>query len=121
MQIIWHDCRAALLVPIEERNKYSGCGAGKLTARIKTDGSLTACVFLSNSAGNLNEKRFLDIWNNSPSLDAIRNRDLVGGNCLSCSHKSICGGCRAFSMANYGNPLMGDPSCWIKKESVPAV
>lgn len=120
MQIIWHDCRAALLVPPEERDKYSGCGAGKLTARIMTDGSLTACVFLANPAGNLNETPFREIWNNSPVLDAIRNRDLIGGNCLSCSFKSTCGGCRAVSMAYYGNPLMGDPSCWIKKEAVPS-
>ncbi len=116
MQIIWHDCRVALLVPPHERDKYSGCGAGKLTARIMADGTLTPCVFLSTPAGNLKENKFSEIWENSTLLKAIRNRDLVGGNCLNCEHVKICGGCRAVSMAHYGSPLMGDPSCWIKNE-----
>jgi len=116
MQIIWHDCRVALLVPPEDQDKYSGCGAGKLTARIMADGTLTPCVFLSNSAGNLKTEQFQDVWQNSDLLKAIRNRDLISGNCLSCVHKDICGGCRAVSMAHYGSPLMGDPSCWINKD-----
>ncbi len=116
IQIIWHDCRVALLVPPEEQDKYSGCGAGKLTARITSDGSLTPCVFLSTEAGNLKEDSFSNIWNNSDLLSSIRNRDLISGNCLSCEHKSTCGGCRAVSMAHYGSPLKGDPSCWIKDD-----
>lgn len=116
MQIIWHDCRAALLVPEEDRDKYSGCGAGKLTARIMVDGTLTPCVFLSNSAGNLKRQSFKEVWKHSELLQAIRNRDLLGGNCATCAFKSKCGGCRAVSMAHYGNPLMGDASCWIQKE-----
>jgi radical SAM protein with 4Fe4S-binding SPASM domain len=116
MQIIWHDCRAALLVPEEDRDKYSGCGAGKLTARIMADGTLTPCVFLSTPAGNLRNQSFEEIWNNSGLLKSIRNRDLIGGNCLSCEFKSKCGGCRAVSMANTGSPLMGDDSCWVHQE-----
>lgn len=118
MQIIWHDCRASLLVDEKDMDKYTGCGAGKLTARIMADGSLTPCVFLSTSAGNLNNQSFKEIWNNSELLQAIRNRDLIGGNCMTCTYKSRCGGCRAISMANYGDPLRGDPSCWIIEESV---
>lgn len=119
LQIIWHDCRAALLVSDKDRDKYSGCGAGKLTARIMADGTLTPCVFLSTSVGNLKQKVFKEIWQTSPLLEAIRTRDLHEGNCSSCEHKSKCGGCRAMSMAYFGNPLMGDSSCWIK-ESVTA-
>ena len=115
MRIIWHDCRAALLVPPEERDLYTGCGAGKLTARIRVDGTLTPCVFLPNPAGNLRTTRFHDVWSRSPLLRRIRNRGLIeGGNCGSCELKHVCGGCRAVSMAHYGNPMRGDPSCWIK-------
>lgn len=116
IQIIWHDCRASLLVEENERDKYTGCGAGKLTARIMADGTLTPCVFLSQGAGNLKTDSFKEIWENSNYLKAIRNRELIGGNCLSCEHKSRCGGCRAVSMANTGSPLMGDDSCWMYKE-----
>lgn len=117
MQIIWHDCRVALLVPPEEQDRYSGCGAGKLTARIKVDGTLTPCVFLPNPAGNLRDASFKDVWENSPFLQLIRNRDAIAsGNCGRCEHKHRCGGCRATSMSYYGDPMKGDPSCWLFRE-----
>jgi radical SAM protein with 4Fe4S-binding SPASM domain len=120
MQIIWHDCRVALLVPPEERDRYSGCGAGKLTARLMVDGTLTPCVFLPNPAGNLKDKPFREIWETSPLLKLIRNRDeLLSGNCGGCEHKHICGGCRAVSMSYYGDPMKGDPSCWVVQEDPP--
>lgn len=119
IQIIWHDCRVALLVPPEERDRYSGCGAGKLTARIRVDGILTPCVFLPNPAGDLKTTPFSEIWENSPLLAAMRDRDMLeGGNCGSCEHRHICGGCRAVSMSYTGNPMMGDPSCWIVREEI---
>lgn len=117
MRIIWHDCRAAMLVPPEERDLYNGCGAGKLTARIRVDGTLTPCVFLPNPVGNLRTTPFREIWSRSPLLHKIRDRELVGeSNCGSCELKGVCGGCRAVSMAYYGTPLRGDPSCWINPE-----
>lgn len=114
LQIIWHDCRVALLVPPEERDRYSGCGAGKLTARLCVDGTLTPCVFLPNAVGNVLETPFRTLWESSPLLRAIRDRSgLHDGNCAICEHRSICGGCRAVSMAHTGDPLRGDASCWI--------
>lgn len=120
MQIIWHDCRVALLVPPEEQDRYSGCGAGKLTARLMADGTLTPCVFLPNPAGNLSERPFREIWDTSPLLRAIRDRDsLVSGNCGGCQYKHVCGGCRAAAMSYYGDPFKGDPSCWVVPETPP--
>jgi radical SAM protein with 4Fe4S-binding SPASM domain len=117
MQIIWHDCRVALLVPADERDLYSGCGAGRLTARLCVDGTLTPCVFLPNAAGNLVTHRFRDVWADSPVLRTIRDRDkLHDGNCAMCPSKHICGGCRAVSMSTYGDFMRGDPSCWIVHE-----
>jgi AdoMet-dependent heme synthase len=122
MQIIWHDCRVALLVPEAERDLYSGCGAGRLTARLRVDGTLTPCVFLPNSAGDLRTTPFREVWAGSPLLQTIRNRDaLHDGNCARCDLKHVCGGCRAVSMSHYGDPMMGDPSCWISRESASLV
>ena len=121
MQIIWHDCRVALLVPPEERDLYSGCGAGKLTARIRVDGTVTPCVFLPNPAGNLRTMSFADIWATSSLLRRMRDRDAIqSGNCGSCHFKHVCGGCRAVSMSYYGDPMRGDPSCWLVPEVPPA-
>lgn len=117
IQVLWHDCRVALLVPPEQRNLYTGCGAGKTMARIRVDGSLTPCVFLSDPVGNLLKERFVDVWNNSTALRSIRTReDVRAGNCASCEHKPICGGCRAMSMACYGDLGHGDPNCWLVPE-----
>lgn len=118
LSVLWHDCRVALLVPPEERDLYSGCGAGKTMARILSDGTLTPCVFLPNAVGNFRTSTFREMWHNSPLLQAIRTRrEIVTGNCSTCEHKSICGGCRASSMAHYGDPMRGDPSCWIVPET----
>lgn len=120
MQIIWHDCRVALLVPPEERDRYSGCGAGRLTARIRVDGILTPCVFLSTPAGNLRTTPFREIWENSPLLKRIRDRnEIQNGNCGRCEYKHICGGCRAVSMACHDDPFHGDPFCWVVPETAP--
>jgi radical SAM protein with 4Fe4S-binding SPASM domain len=117
IQIIWHDCRVALLVPPEERDRYMGCGAGRLTARLRVDGTLTPCVFLPNSAGDLRRERFADVWRNSPVLTTIRNREaLHSGNCAQCESKAVCGGCRAYSNAYYSDMMRGDPSCWVRPE-----
>ena len=124
IQIIWHDCRVALLVPEADRDKYAGCGAGKLTARIMPNGALTPCVFLPNVVGNLSKQSFDEVWIQSPLLDAIRDRKLEGGNCSVCVHKKVCGGCRAMSMAHSGSPLKGDAGCWLfpepPTESIPS-
>lgn len=114
MQIIWHDCRVALLVPPAEQDRYMGCGAGKLIARLTVDGTLTPCVFLSTPAGNLRTQSFRDVWDNSPVLHTIRDRDqLHGGNCGTCPVKQICGGCRAVSMAYHDDLMHGDAHCWL--------
>lgn len=118
LSVLWHDCRVALLVPAEERDLYSGCGAGKTMARILSDGTLTPCVFLPNALGNFRTSTFREMWRDSPLLHEIRTRcGIVTGNCSTCEHKMICGGCRATSMAYYGDPMRGDPSCWINPET----
>lgn len=119
ISVLWHDCRVALLVPLEERHLYSGCGAGKTMARILSDGTLTPCVFLPNAVGNFRTSTFEEMWRDSQLLHSIRTRIGVSGNCGGCQHRPVCGGCRATSMAYYGDPLRGDPSCWIVREFPP--
>lgn len=115
IDVIWHDCRVATLVPGEERRNYLGCGAGRLVARILPDGRVTPCVFLPTVIGSLRERRFADLWADSDLLRAFRRRrGLLGGNCSDCEHIDSCGGCRAVAYAySDGDPLAGDPHCWI--------
>jgi len=116
IQVIWHDCRVGMLVPPEEKREYVGCGAGRLVGRICPDGTLTPCVFLPTAIGNFRESRFRDMWSKSSLLAHFRQRQgYVTGNCGDCEFLATCGGCRAVAHAySQGDPLAGDPHCWVK-------
>lgn len=116
MEVIWHDCRVALLVTEEEKRKYVGCGAGRLVARILPDGTVTPCVFLPTSIGTLLDTPFKTMWQDAHLLHQFRSRaGSVSGNCGECEFLDTCGGCRAVAYAySGGNPLAGDPHCWIR-------
>lgn len=116
LDIIWHDCRVGMLVPESERRKYVGCGAGRLVARITPDGGVTPCVFLSTPIGSLRTESFQDMWSGSQLLSKFRQREgFVSGNCGDCAFLPTCGGCRAVAFAySGGDPLAGDPHCWIR-------
>ena len=92
-----------------------GCGAGRIYAAIQPNGDVTPCVFLPIKVGNLREKTFWDIWENSPLFKQLRNRELLKGFCGKCPYKYICGGCRARAYAYYGDPLAPDPGCILNK------
>ena len=119
LQVIWHDCRVALLVPEHERRHYLGCGAGRLIARILPDGTVTPCVFLPTVIGSFRKIRFKYMW--SPSAPMKQFRECIGhfsGNCGDCEYLTTCGGCRAVAFAySGGDSLAGDPHCWINLES----
>jgi radical SAM protein with 4Fe4S-binding SPASM domain len=87
------------------------------TAGIRADGKITPCILMPNEVGDLRTDPFCEIWDNSPELLALRDREqLKLGNCGSCRFKLVCGGCRAAAMAIHGNPMAGDPSCWLFPE-----
>ena len=119
MEIMWHDCRVALLVADEEKRKYVGCGAGRLVARILPDGTVTPCVFLPTAIGTLASTPFKQMWQGAQLLQQFRVRaGHVGGNCGGCEFLDTCGGCRAVAYAySGGDPLAGDPHCWIRQHT----
>lgn len=90
-----------------------GCGAGRVYAAIEDNGDLYPCVFLPLKAGNLLKEDFMDIWENSPMLKELRNRDILGGACSSCAFKYSCGGCRARAYGYYGDYKAPDPGCTL--------
>lgn len=120
LQVIWHDCRVGMLVPEEEKREYVGCGAGRLVGRICPDGTVTPCVFLPTPIGNFRASRFRDMWGQSSLMAQFRHRQgYVSGNCGDCEFLASCGGCRAVAHAySGGDPLAGDPHCWVKPSSL---
>ncbi|MFA4639836.1 radical SAM protein [Pyrococcus kukulkanii] len=92
-----------------------GCGAGRIYAGIEPDGTVVPCVFLPLPVGNLRNKPFKEIWENSRIFNILRDRDSWEGQCGRCPYKYICGGCRARAY-HYTLDLRGDdPGCIINK------
>ncbi|MFA4663054.1 radical SAM protein [Pyrococcus kukulkanii] len=92
-----------------------GCGAGRIYAGIEPDGTVVPCVFLPLPVGNIRNKPFKEIWENSRIFNILRDRDSWEGQCGSCPYKYICGGCRARAY-HYTLDLRGDdPGCIINK------
>ena len=92
-----------------------GCGAGRVYAALEDNGDLEPCVFLPIKVGNVLEQDFRDIWQNSPILKDLRNRELLGGACSSCTFKYSCGGCRARAYGYFGDYNAPDPGCTMNK------
>jgi radical SAM protein with 4Fe4S-binding SPASM domain len=67
------------------------------------------------NAGNVREKPFDLIWQESEVFHALRNREnTLKGKCSDCRYRTMCGGCRGRAMACTGDFLAEDPSCFIE-------
>jgi len=88
-----------------------GCGAGRLYCSIEPQGDVQPCVFLPVMVGNIRKQPFLEIWHSAPMLRQLRDRDLLTGNCGSCTNKYICGGCRARAWSYFHDVTKPDPGC----------
>jgi len=89
----------------------SGCGAGRMYCGITPDGKVKPCVFMPIIVGDLREKSFSEIWNNSEILKSLRDRSDLKGHCGTCRYKYVCGGCRSRAYAYSGDIKGYDPGC----------
>ncbi len=87
-----------------------GCLAGTHYCRIDPKGEVTPCPYIELSAGNLRERPFWEVWDDS-SLFASLRCPALQGRCGACEYAALCGGCRARSLAQDGDLLGEDPSC----------
>lgn len=92
----------------------SGCPAGIHYARIGPGGEVTPCPYMPLEAGRLSKQTFREIWQGSPLLLRLRDRERLGGKCGECFYRDECGGCRARALAARGDPMGEDPSCSYK-------
>jgi radical SAM protein with 4Fe4S-binding SPASM domain len=95
------------------KGRAGGCLAGKSFVFVSRKGDVYPCGYFPLRVGNIREKNFIEIWENSPQLRALRERALIG-KCGRCSNSSICGGCRARAYAETGDFLGPDPACRLE-------
>ncbi|MCK7501085.1 MAG: radical SAM protein [Comamonadaceae bacterium] len=72
-----------------------GCLAGQLICLIDVDGNVLPCSYFPKPAGNVREKSFRDIWENSELFRELRDFKSYKGKCGTCEYVNVCGGCRA--------------------------
>lgn len=88
-----------------------GCGVGRAYCSIQPDGIVTPCVFMPIPVGDLRKQSFNEIWNNSPILKELREREDLEEHCGICEYRASCGGCRARAYGYFGNYKAADPGC----------
>ncbi|MBI5098134.1 MAG: radical SAM protein [Nitrospirae bacterium] len=88
-----------------------GCLAGQLICLIDVDGNVLPCSYFPKSAGNIREKSFKDIWENSELFRDMRSFKDYKGRCGSCEYVNVCGGCRARAYAVTGDYMDEEPFC----------
>jgi radical SAM protein with 4Fe4S-binding SPASM domain len=88
-----------------------GCLAGTGIAFISHSGDLFPCGYLPLRAGNIRERRFRTLWEESPVLRELRDPDRLGGKCGECEFRRVCSGCRARAWSESGDVLAEEPLC----------
>ena len=88
-----------------------GCLGGQGFAFVSYRGEVQPCGYLELLAGNIRERRFSEIWDNSEVFQQLRRVDNYRGKCHSCQYRQVCGGCRARAYALTGDVLAEDPIC----------
>lgn len=88
-----------------------GCIAAQVIALITQHGDVQPCSYFPTSAGNVKEKSFKDIWENSELFKSLRDFSSYKGRCGQCEYISVCGGCRARADAVHGDYLEEEPFC----------
>jgi radical SAM protein with 4Fe4S-binding SPASM domain len=114
LEIILRDPNIALYVGKEapnfgsqERDKsQSFCGAGTALMNITPEGDITPCNSFPTKFGNLKENSFIEIWNNSKSLEAWQKTIVADyEECGTHDRCNFCNRCPGQSFIEHGTPL----------------
>jgi AdoMet-dependent heme synthase len=88
-----------------------GCLAGTGVCFISHRGDVQPCGYLPVAVGNVRERPFHDIWENSEVFASLRNLGNLSGKCGICEYKTFCAGCRARAYYESGDYLTDEPYC----------
>lgn len=85
---------------------------------IQSNGEVNPCMLLQINLGNIREQGIRSIWEDSPILAELRQRELLKGECGVCSFRSTCFGCRGRAYEESGDMMAADPGCWLAPELI---
>jgi len=95
-----------------------GCAAGMPMGyvMVQSNGEVNPCMLLQVNLGNVREQSIASIWENSPILAQLRQRESLKDECGECSYKITCSGCRGRAYEETGDMMASDPGCWLISE-----
>ncbi len=90
------------------------CTAGDSLLTVMPDGELYPCRRMPISIGNVLAKPLRELYYDSEVLCNLRDPKRLGDACAGCSYAGACrGGLRCLAYALTGDPMQGDPGCWL--------
>ena len=78
---------------------------------ISHTGVVQPCGFLDLNCGDVTQKPFQKIWNDSEIFGNLRDFDSLKGKCGACEYRKVCGGCRARAYEATGDYMAEEPLC----------
>jgi len=88
-----------------------GCLGGSAFCFISHTGQVQPCGYLELDCGNVIERGFREIWNESRIFQNLRDLSRYEGKCGRCEFIRVCGGCRARAYEATRNYLAEEPLC----------
>jgi radical SAM protein with 4Fe4S-binding SPASM domain len=96
---------------------WTGCGAGRNTLGIRSDGGIKGCLSLPGDyvVGNVREQSVVELWEGD-TFEAWRKPVVRHGFCAECPHGEACeGGCTELA-ATYSGRRGDNPMCFYRIE-----
>lgn len=101
----------------------AGTNDGKGVVFISHTGQIFPSGFLPIDCGRFPRDSVVEIYQNHPVFQALRDPDRLKGKCGVCEFRVICGGSRARAYAVHRDPLAPEPDCvhqpqaWTEQET----
>ena len=88
-----------------------GVNDGKGAMFVSHIGTVYPSGFMPIRCGKFPGQSVVDIYQNSETMQQLRDGDLLKGKCGACEYRQICGGSRARAYAVTQDPLASEPDC----------
>ncbi len=91
--------------------QVAGLNDGKGVLFVGHTGAIYPSGFMPIECGRYPQQNIVQVYQDSPLFQDLRDANLLEGKCRPCEYRKICGGSRARAYALTGNPFAEEPDC----------